>query len=325
MKVFYDCPEGFNIQTDNKSYLKLIYNYKLIIIKMKNSVIFILLVLFFILLIMCTCFYENNYRLEVEIIDYNNESIKNLDQFKCKEVEVNLMSSVNLYFEIPSNSIFWDISIKKNDTEIHNINMLEYENNNIGDMVHLCIVNNPNVLTRSINYYKYYNSIVNRYSKYNNTYLNVTGFITIEFNIYNNKENCYYSKNIEISRLEFTGIKSELLPDIYRYNNKISTKSINLINSNQYTVYAVNHYKNKTAIHSNVQLINCETNKIFHTEFTGIICDSILNNNQLEIRKILIDPPNNIEKFYIIENIFLNNIEYQDLDNLKTMKLFINN
>lgn len=71
-----------------------------------------------------------------------------------------------------------------------------------------------------------------------------------------------------------------------------------------FIIVAVDHFKSRTALHSNIAFYDADTNKRFDTEITGEISDIINHKQKLTCRVIKFIPPENVKNMYVVENIF---------------------
>lgn len=71
-----------------------------------------------------------------------------------------------------------------------------------------------------------------------------------------------------------------------------------------FIILAVDHFKSRAALHSNISFYDADTGKRFRTEITGEISDNLNHNQKLTCRVIKFFPPENVKRMYVIENIF---------------------
>lgn len=93
-------------------------------------------------------------------------------------------------------------------------------------------------------------------------------------------------------------------------NNCLTNRSdiINISDRNcegpHFKLVAVDHFKSKAALHSNICFYNADDHKLFSVQITGEISEKICNSKTISTRRISFCVPNYIKKFYAIEYIY---------------------
>ena len=72
----------------------------------------------------------------------------------------------------------------------------------------------------------------------------------------------------------------------------------------QFRIIAVDHFKSRAALHSNIIFFNADTNERFDVEITGEVADIINHNQMITCRSIKFIPPPEVKRMYVIEYIY---------------------
>lgn len=71
-----------------------------------------------------------------------------------------------------------------------------------------------------------------------------------------------------------------------------------------FKIVAVDHFKSRAALHSNLIFYNADNDEQFSTQITGEISDKIYKNKTISTRRISFVLPYYIKKFYVVEYIY---------------------
>lgn len=281
------------------------------------------------------------YEIEYNVDYVNNKTESNTNDcviskmVSSESVNITNNSSANVYFEIPFKESFWILEISDADQCIHSINTADFQSINPGDTLHLIITDNNVVLEKTKNYFMEYHNQIAKIKNYIPYHVALSGTFFIRFEIYS--INSTYKKDIDMKKLEFSNIGYEICKSVvkkrkisniienrnmfqnyindifhsYMLKNTVEITDEKIINISQtisskdnFEIYAINHYKSRTAIHSHILFIDEDTKIPFRIEFTGVKTDKIFGKKQIEIRKISFKPPPGIERFIAVERIF---------------------
>lgn len=247
-----------------------------------------------------------------------------------------------IYYDLPINSIYWTIGIYDNNTCLHTVNMGKYQTIERGDTLAVIIGNNNRAILAAKNeierehmnnylykklithkigintsFYIHFQSYANKFTYFPKLKIKEYTFENIDYHEFKNKciEKSYYREceNYEL----FNKAKEKFIKDNftkinvlldsnekYTTNECLTCRSDNFINDSDFLIIAVDHFKSKASLHSNLKFYNCENNEQFRIEITGEINDKINDKNSITIRKIQFKIPENIKSFYVIEYIY---------------------
>jgi hypothetical protein len=102
-----------------------------------------------------------------------------------------------------------------------------------------------------------------------------------------------------------------------------TNRSEDIKNNGKFIILAVDHFKSKVALHSNIIFYNSFTNEPFNVQITGEISDRLNSYHSISIRKISFDIPECIKNFYCVEYIYSNSTNSINENMIIPMEIFI--
>lgn len=273
--------------------------------------------------------------------DFENKKSGNGKIITTNEIFLNSSSVLNIYFEIPQNESFWSVGIYTGTSCVDSVNSGNFQGVEAGDSLHLMISSNSNALFLAEKLHKEIHNSMYPYKKYIPSKINYSGSLYVKIEFYNTKS--VQKTNVDIFQLDYINIfyspfedsilkqrrsnvsEHKILFDKYISENTKSLKSVKVVQNvtrknvskyetlnvsdqissdSNFTIYAVNHFKSRLAVHSHLIFIDADTDMLFRLEITGVKTDKILSDKQIEIRKISFKLPNEIKNFIVCERIF---------------------
>lgn len=268
-----------------------------------------------------------------------------------KHIELNSSSSLNFYFNIPEKVVYWSLGFFNENKCLKSINMSQYLNYEIGDILHVVLTKNANLISPSLKYIEAEHQKAHNYKRLLTRICNINcNKINIKYEIYYTEKRQYDLKiyQFKLSNVEFrefnevdkTVVSYQIKENSELYNKKMSVDgnvkiyqtnemkfceclsfiSEPFLPSEKFEIFAVNHFKTKSALHSHIIVLDYKTGKIIKFFHTGIMTNSIFEKNKLEIRNISFLHES---KIVVIENIFLyrnaNEISEDDIIKMKIL------
>ena len=266
-------------------------------------------------------------------LKYDTENYEFFTRKKLNNLEVKNTNSINLYFSIPETCIYWSLGIFRDNTCLKSVNMSEYLNYEIGDIIHILIIKNKNMIEPSSK------KIKEEHDKLYSHKRLIEKIIFVDEDIINIKYESYFLKNVVNNKLlcyEFnvTNLLYERYEEVKKQKRNICKENYDLFKNvitnkknikvnkrnkrifceclsfvsdpfeitENFEIFAVNHFKTRTALYSHIIAIDYITGKIVKFFHTGIITDNIFDKHKIEIRHIKFENKNPI---IVVENIFL--------------------
>lgn len=287
----------------------------------------------FVIIIFIILLSENS-QLSIKKIDYVSEEHKFFIRKTRKNILLLDNESLNVYFNIPENSVYWSIGFFSEGRCIRTVNMAEYLNFETGDIVHVLITRNARLINPSIDLIEKRHNDVHPYNKLLTKILNIkekkidikyevfflknteefslkifkfsmTNTMMEEFSDEVHEPNSYSAKENLSLYLENISVPSEV--KIHRRISQTFCECLSYISepfipTKNFRIFAVNHYKTKAALNSHILVLSFKTKEIIKFFYTGIISKNILMTDRMEIRDISFPID---EKIILIENIYL--------------------
>lgn len=258
-----------------------------------------------------------------------------------KNIQIDRTSSINLYLNIPEKSVYWSLGFFDKNKCLKSINMSEYLNYEIGDILHVVLTKNANLISPSLKYIEDEHEKAHNYKRLLTRICNIDcETINIKYEIYYTEKRQYDLKiykfklrNIQFR--EFSEVEKKIVSYQIRENRELFLRKIStdgnkikiyqnkdmkfceclsfisepFLPTENFQIFAVNHFKTKSALHSHIIILDYKSGKIIKFFYTGIITNSIFEKNKLEIRNIKF---NHDDKIIVMENIFL----YRNVDEI---------
>lgn len=130
--------------------------------------------------------------------------------------------------------------------------------------------------------------------------------------------------------------KLPITMDIYDKNipytclmNMSSILDISNYDKNEYIfhIVAMNHFKSRSALHSNICCFDAETNKLLRIEITSEISDRLNDKNSISVRRIKFKIPEDVNYIYFIEYIYCDFVtgNKPNTESIIPMHIFVKN
>jgi len=291
-------------------------------------VIIILFLLIFICIVIL-CIFWDNVIIEEQCIKHHTYKNNYFIRKTSKNINLTNINCLVASVSTPENCNYWSLGVFEDDIAIGGVNMSHFLNYQQYENVYLIITKNSNCIDYIIKKYKIKkykivftdkDTINIKYEMYHND--------TVEVNLHllllNFKNILYEHKECEIDKTKINyNIENYcLFKRVLKQKNQVPIKhtisrkfiecmsfqSDIFIPSNNFEIFAVNHFRAKTALFSNVVIIDYESGKIVKFFNTGILSNNIYNKDKLEVRRLSFSYK---KRVIAIENIYLFHESYK--------------
>lgn len=246
-----------------------------------------------------------------------------------------------IYYNLSLNCVYWTVGVYDENQNIDEVNMGKYQSPEDGDTLLIIVGNNFNVMALAKNKIKAEHNAKYPYKKLKTDYLYTNKDFYISVKAFSNMftthpkikikemfyENVKYQEpmrkcidNSQVHNFEninlFNKTKNGFIDDSFKKLKVIKdfkkddipksciVNKSNIFENTEFKIVAVDHFKTKVALHSNIIAYDAETDKQIRIEITGEISDRINEKNMITVRRISYKIPDNIRFIYFIEYIY---------------------